>query len=549
MSKILEAFGLDGFLSYVFFVLIFGLFIFAIRGLVQRFNQIRKDSEVIINAQASIVPDSGTTYDQPYSDYKNQFVENRSMVSFGDFVDVNEIAPATFPTPKLSTSIPSILTILGILGTFIVLVISLKGLDAKSADMNGQITKLLTGTKTAYFKSVWGVACSLLYTFTERWLSDLSQRNVDKVVRKVDGWFPVLTQEEVSKQSLGAIELVSSTIVNAQTAMIDESKSSSALMTKTLNEVKQATVDLAAKFNGFEETMTNVAKKGAESQNEAIRELLKDVVEEFRDQMVNGVKDGLQQLTTAMDASSERLNTFSRTTSEVSDKLNTTVDKLVDIHGELNRNIDGINESLESVSETMDAAKETTDRCLAILKEMADGTEVNQEAIQQLYMTVKKLEPTIAAVLQCQTRSEENVEKMAQTVRELDESLSGFSQKLGADLGSFIGEFSGAADTLTGAGQDFANQVSDHVQKYCSDLDNSLASAVTSLKNGVTEIQDGVVPSAETLTRTVGSISQTMTQLNDALTRLQPSGDKIKQLAELMSLLKAMDLPKDETSK
>jgi hypothetical protein len=40
-----------------------------------------------------------------------------------------------------------------------------------------------------------------------------------------------------------------------------------------------------------------------------------------------------------------------------------------------------------------------------------------------------------------------------------------------------------------------------------------------------------------------------MTQLNDALTRLQPSGDKIKQLAELMSLLKAMDLPKDETSK
>jgi ABC-type transporter Mla subunit MlaD len=549
MSKILEAFGLDGFLSYVFFVLIFGLFIFAIRGLVQRFNQIRKDSEVIINAQASIVPERGTTYDQPYADYKNQFVENRSMVSFGDFVDANEIAPASFPTPKLSTSIPSILTILGILGTFIVLVMSLGGLDTSSADMSAQITKLLTGTKTAYFKSVWGVACSLLYTFTERWLSDLSQRNVDNVVRKVDGWFPVLTQEEVSKQSLGAIELVSSTIVNAQTAMIDESKSSSALMTKTLNEVKQATVDLAAKFNGFEETMTNVAKKGAESQNEAIRELLKDVVEEFRDQMVNGVKDGLQQLTTAMDASSERLNTFSRTTSEVSDKLNTTVDKLVDIHGELNRNIDGINESLESVSETMDAAKETTDRCLAILKEMADGTEVNQEAIQQLYMTVKKLEPTIAAVLQCQTRSEENVEKMAQTVRELDESLSGFSQKLGADLGTFIGEFGGAADTLTGAGQDFANQVSDHVQKYCSDLDNSLASAVTSLKNGVTEIQDGVVPSAETLTRTVGSISQTMTQLNDALTRLQPSGDKLKQMAELMTVLKAIDLPKDETSK
>jgi hypothetical protein len=40
-----------------------------------------------------------------------------------------------------------------------------------------------------------------------------------------------------------------------------------------------------------------------------------------------------------------------------------------------------------------------------------------------------------------------------------------------------------------------------------------------------------------------------MTQLNDALTRLQPSGDKLKQMAELMTVLKAIDLPKDETSK
>ena len=549
MSKILEAFGLDGFLSYFFFVLIFGLFISAILGLIKRYDLIRQHSESIVNADAPIVPDSGTTYDQPYSDYKNQFVGERSMVSFSEYVDANEIAPATFPTPKLSTSIPSILTILGILGTFIVLVISLGGLDPKSADMSGQITKLLTGTKTAYFKSVWGVACSLLYTFTERWLSDLSQRNVDKVVRKVDGWFPVLTQEDISRQSLDAIKTISANILATKDNLVTKSDESTKLIVAEMNLVKKATDDLAAKFNGFEETMTNVAKKGAESQNEAIRELLKDVVEEFRDQMVNGVKEGLQQLTTAMDASSDRLNEFSKTTSEVSDKLNTTVLKLVDIHGELNRNIDGINESLESVSETMDAAKETTDRCLAILKEMADGTEVNQEAIQQLYMTVKKLEPTIAAVQQCQLRSEENVGKMAQTVREIDESLSGFSQKLSSDLGTFIGEFSGAADTLTGAGQDFANQVSDHVQKYCSDLDNSLASAVTSLKNGVTEIQDGVVPSAETLTRTVGSISQTMTQLNDALTRLQPSGEKIKQMAELMTVLKAIDLPKDETSK
>jgi archaellum component FlaC len=540
-------------MSRTFATLIFGLFFLALAGLIVRFVRILISS----NSEVSLdnLEDDGT-YGKAFKAYlSNHYVDDkgntRSLVSFSEYVDTAEVAPVWFPTPRLSTSIPSILTILGILGTFIVLVDSLGNLNTNAGDMTVQIGKLLTGTKTAYFKSVWGVGCSLIYSFVERIFSDFNQRNVSKVVVCVDAKYPILTSESVSFKLYNETVATKKAIITLTESIrptTDSDIKDPNTVFGLITGVTTAIDKLASNFNGFEATMKDVANKGRESQNEAIRELLKDVVEEFRDQMVNGVKEGLQQLTNAMDESSERLNQFGQTTSDVSDKLNNTVDKLVDIHGELNRNIDGINESLESVSETMDAAKGTTDRCLAILKEMADGTEVNQEAIQQLYMTVRKLEPTIAAVQQCQLRSEENVAKMAQAVREIDETLTGFTDKLDTNLTSFTSEFSGISDTLTASGQDFANQVANHVQAYCSALDTSLSTAVTSLKRGISELEDGIVPGAESLSKSVSTVSQTVTQLNDALTRLQPSGDKLKQLTEVLAIIQSVELSKDKSS-
>jgi uncharacterized phage infection (PIP) family protein YhgE len=197
----------------------------------------------------------------------------------------------------------------------------------------------------------------------------------------------------------------------------------------------------------------------------------------------------------------------------------------------------------------MDVAKLTTERCLTTLQQMADGTEASQDAINQLRTALQKLESTTTVVQQCQIRSEENLVKMSQTVREIDETLSSFTGNLDNGLTTFTNRFGSVADTLTGAGHDFANQVADHVQTYCSALDSSLATAVTSLKLGITELQDGVVPSAESLGRSVGTISQTMTQLNESLTRLQPSADKLKQMAELVALLQASETAKDDASK
>ena len=84
---------------------------------------------------------------------------------------------------SLSELIPSLLTSLGILGTFIGLTRGLTGLDMTDANtlMNG-IPILLDGMKAAFGTSVAGISCSLIFSMLNRALQGNSYRAIDSFI-------------------------------------------------------------------------------------------------------------------------------------------------------------------------------------------------------------------------------------------------------------------------------------------------------------------------------------------------------------------------------
>jgi hypothetical protein len=84
---------------------------------------------------------------------------------------------------SLSELIPSLLTSLGILGTFIGLTRGLTGLDMKDANtlMNG-IPVLLDGMKAAFVTSLAGISCSLIFSMTNRIIQGNSYRAIDQFI-------------------------------------------------------------------------------------------------------------------------------------------------------------------------------------------------------------------------------------------------------------------------------------------------------------------------------------------------------------------------------
>ena len=84
---------------------------------------------------------------------------------------------------SLSELIPSLLTSLGILGTFIGLTRGLTGLDMTDANtlMNG-IPVLLDGMKAAFVTSLAGISCSLIFSMTNRTIQGNSYRASDQFI-------------------------------------------------------------------------------------------------------------------------------------------------------------------------------------------------------------------------------------------------------------------------------------------------------------------------------------------------------------------------------
>jgi len=81
-----------------------------------------------------------------------------------------KIAPSTFP-------------MLGILGTFIAIAISMPDFTvSNSKELDAQISKLLSGVGTAFYASIFGIFLSLLWSFFERW--GLSR--VDALTRSIE---------------------------------------------------------------------------------------------------------------------------------------------------------------------------------------------------------------------------------------------------------------------------------------------------------------------------------------------------------------------------
>lgn len=97
---------------------------------------------------------------------------------------------------------PAVLTAVGVLGTFVGLLLSLTslrdyGIGADSAEMIPQIKELIKGASTAFITSIWGVFFSIVYTFIISWAKHSSSRTIKNLQENIDSVFcPYLGSDE-----------------------------------------------------------------------------------------------------------------------------------------------------------------------------------------------------------------------------------------------------------------------------------------------------------------------------------------------------------------
>ena len=107
---------------------------------------------------------------------------------------VDEIWSPEILQSRMFPTVSAILTGLGVLGTFVGLLIGLKGLDLSGnmEELQGQIQRVADGASVAFMTSVCGVFLSLVFTFAEKYYSGRIAGTLRKLQKQLALLFPPL---------------------------------------------------------------------------------------------------------------------------------------------------------------------------------------------------------------------------------------------------------------------------------------------------------------------------------------------------------------------
>ncbi len=110
------------------------------------------------------------------------------------------LAPA-FTSNRLVLAVPSILTGLGVLGTFVGLQLGIGSLNLSDpGNLDKSIVPLIEGCAVAFSSSVWGILASLFFSFWEKLCEGFAFWQVRRIQNRVDALFPRYVPEEAMSE-------------------------------------------------------------------------------------------------------------------------------------------------------------------------------------------------------------------------------------------------------------------------------------------------------------------------------------------------------------
>ena len=134
--------------------------------------------------------------DFPARDGQGHFLKRRTVDADEIFRDTG-LGPA-YASSRFMLAIPSILTGLGVLGTFIGLALGLGSLEMSKGTeaIEGSIKILIPTFAAAFSSSVWGVGMSIICSGIEKFLEAWTLGRVRKIQCRIDDLFPRYVPEE-----------------------------------------------------------------------------------------------------------------------------------------------------------------------------------------------------------------------------------------------------------------------------------------------------------------------------------------------------------------
>jgi len=358
---------------------------------------------------------------------------------------------------------PNYMTGTGILGTFLGLVagIYLAGAGLASEDiqlLKKSLQDLLSGASLAFWTSIVGIVCSILFSWREKVLTHSLFRSIDSWNRELDKRIEKITIEELAQKQLDQLEhqteyleefttkvafniaealgdRLNEKLVPTLNKLIESVDSMRRERGDTNEQLIQQMIDkfsksiqgaagneinaIAGTLNNLNQTLVPLLKemKDAHSQMQGaavyIAKQIKTSYEKSGKDFSNGVQAAIGDLRSGISQAGDALN------SELKDAFDKAVGRLDDIVGKLDTSIGSLGDAGKNTEQMAIKTKGLLDRFAS----MAGDLNAIQDKMQS---SLQALERTAGAIENAGNAARQNVSQSAEALKEFKIAASEF---------------------------------------------------------------------------------------------------------------------------
>ncbi|GAW86185.1 conserved hypothetical protein [Bathymodiolus platifrons methanotrophic gill symbiont] len=409
----------------------------------------------------------------------------------------------------------TLLTSLGILGTFIGIVIGL--LDFNAEDIDGSIGSLLAGLKTAFITSLVGMAASIIFKlleaiplFVKDERIDLQDVGAEDLYRAINDQGRLMLESSLVQQGLltdlkraivgGEDDTLVSQVKLLRGDMNDNHKTSKT-MDERLAIIQTVSTKQQQTFQQFSDKLwirlQDVADTIAKSATEEVIKALNDVITSFNNNLIEQFGDNFK----ALDESVKKLVVWQGKYGQQVDEMvkqytlgvsaikqtETSVANISDKSSQINETMKNLQEVMQVNQEQV----ETLGGHLGAFKEMRDHAI---EAVPVIHKQVKVIVNDIGkAVDTVKVGFVESTADFTKSVKETNERLTGTSDEIGKQTGVIRDHFHSTVTELNANVRDMAAKMANESKALSSTLQDANKQTIADISH----VQKIVVDSVE----------------------------------------------------
>ena len=418
---------------------------------------------------SSITSQGAMLFNVPYLDGKYQeyltfLHKTNSPTDIGDYIGEYEINNYTHR--RLMEMLPDILTSLGILGTFMGLVLGLRGFNPASYEaMSSSVESLIDGIKVAFVTSIYGLSLSLAFSY---WLRGTLTSVSESLDRFLDAYYTSVVpptdatamnhiianqnsqtklmqqmQKDLAKEVAQSLSVSIAPMVAHLDKTMDEFTDAVTLNQEKLLENIGERVARTMKQEFFSEfiEMRRVMGEANKAQREHLA-FMENAEQQFR----QDVMEGESRMAQAMDASSDVVLRALSAMNEQEQNLSTFV-------ADMRRSMEGIVETSDlnvKMTQQMEHLIDMNDDVADKMMELAQLSERYTKSLASVQATNSDLSEGLAVMNDANIRMTDQISKMNQaTVEALDEGRAAQKEYLSASS-EYLKQIQNSQNELSG---------------------------------------------------------------------------------------------------